>query len=174
RSLMWPMVVNYAIAFASAAISAVVAFAVLPSWGADHALQFLCVVIFVALAAGPGPAALASVLTFLSLQYLLLSPGYPGVLQSSEIPRLGLFILASVLVVVLSAAQRRTSASLQLPRKNQEMMIGELQEQNDRLRVENAEHSEAATRAQVAEQEIRQTVDTVPALIARYRPDGFM
>ena len=129
---------------------------------------------FVALAAGPGPAALASVLTFLSLQYPLLSPGYPFVLQPGEILRLGLFIVASVFVVVLSAARKRTSASLQLLRNNQQMMIRELQEQNDRLRVENAEHSEAATRARGAEQEIRQTVDTVPALIARYRPDGFM
>jgi hypothetical protein len=51
------------------------------------------------------------------------------------------------------------------------MMIRQLQEENDRVRVENAERGEAARRAQVAEQEIRQTVDTVPALIARYRPD---
>ncbi|MDB5500768.1 MAG: sensor signal transduction histidine kinase [Tardiphaga sp.] len=174
RSLTWPLIVSYAIAFASATISAVAAFAVLPSWGADHAPLFLCVVMFVALVAGPGPAVLASVLTFLSLQYPSLSPGYPFLLPSSEIIRLGLFIVASVLVVVLSAAQRRTSSSLQLLRNNQQMMIGELQEQNDILRVENAEHREAATRAQVAEREIRQTVDTVPALIARYRPDGFM
>jgi PAS domain S-box-containing protein len=168
------MIVNYAIAFVSAAIAAVVAFAVLPSWGADPALLFLCVVVLVVLAAGPGPAALASVLTFLSLQYPLLAPGYPFVLQSSEIIRLGLFFVASVLVVVLSAAQTRTSASLQLLGNSQEMMIGELQEQNDRLRVENAEHSEAVTRARAAEQEIRLIVDTVPALIARYRADGFM
>ena len=175
RSLKWPIIRNYAIAVVSAATSVVVAFAVYPLWGADPAaLLFLSVVAFVALAAGPGPAALASVLTFLSLQYPLLSPGYPFVLQPGEILRLGLFIVASVFVVVLSAARKRTSASLQLLGNNQRMMIQELQEQNDRLRVENAEHSEAATRAREAEQEIRQTVDTVPALIARYRPDGFM
>ena len=150
------------------------AFAVLPSWGANHALLFLCVVMFVALAAGPGPAALACVLTFLSLQYPLLSPGYPFVLPSSEIIRLGLFVVASVLVVALSAAQRRTSASLRLVRDNHQTMIRKLQEQNEKLRVENAERGGAATRAQIAEQATRQTIDTVPALIARYRPDGFM
>jgi PAS domain S-box-containing protein len=175
RSLKWPTILNYAIAVASAATSIVVAFAVYPLWGADPALLlFLSVVLFVALAAGPGPAALASVLTLLSLQYPLLSPGYPFVLQSGEVLRLGLFVVASVLVVLLSAAQKRTSASLQLLRDSQQIMIRELQEQNDRLRAENAEHGEAATRARGAEQEIRQTVDTVPALIARYRPDGFM
>ena len=174
QSPKWPMIVNYAIAFVSAAIAAAVAFAVLPSWGADPALLFLCVVMFVALAAGPGPAVLASVLTFLSLQYPLLSSGSPFLLPSSEIIRLGLFIVASALVVVLSAAQRRTSASLELLRNNQEMIIAELQGQNASLRVENVERGEAATRARAAEQEIRLIVDTVPALIARYRADGFM
>jgi PAS domain S-box-containing protein len=175
RSLKWPIIRNYAIAVVSAATSVVVAFAAYPPWGADPAaLLFLSMVTFVALVAGPGPAALASVLTFLSLQYPLLSPTYPFVVQPGEILRSGLFIVASVFVVVLSAAWKRTSASLQLLGNNQRMMIQELQEQNERLRVESAEHSEAATRAREAEREIRQTVDTVPALIARYRPDGFM
>jgi PAS domain S-box-containing protein len=175
RSLKWPIILNYAIAVVSVATSAVVAFAVMPSWGADPTLLlFLCVVMLVALTAGPGPAALASVLTFLSLQYPLLSPGHPFALQSSEILRLGLFIVASVFAVLLSAAQQRKAASLQLLLNNQQMMLRALQEQNDGLRIENAERSEAATRAQGAEQEIRQTVDTVPALIARYRADGFM
>jgi len=71
--------------------------------------------------------------------------------------------VAAVLVVLLSAAQKRTSASLRLLLDNQQMMILELQEENERLRIENAERSEAATRARAAEQEIRLTVDTVPA-----------
>ena len=175
RSLKWPIILNYAIAVVSAAISVVVAFAVYPLAGADPAaLLFLSVVTFVALAAGPGPAALASVLTFLSLQYPLLSRGHPFVLRSGEILTPGLFIVASVFVVMLSAARKKNSASLQLLRNNQQTVIRELQEQNETLRVESAEHSEAATRARRAEQEIRTTVDTVPALIARYRSDGFM
>jgi PAS domain S-box-containing protein len=168
-------ILNYAIAVVSAATSIAVVFAVYPPWGTDTALLwFLCVVMVVALAAGPGPAALAAVLTFLFLQYLLLAPGHPFVLPSAEIVRLGLFIAASVLAVVLSAARNRTSASHRQLRNDQQVTIGELQQQNDRLRVENAEHSEAATSARRAEQEIRTTVDTVPALIARYRADGFM
>src|SRR5580692_5285958 len=111
RSLKWPIILNYAIAVVSAAISVVVAFAVYPFWGADPALLlFLSAIMFVALVAGPGPAALASVLTFVSLQYPLLSPGYPFALQSGDIIRLGLFVVASVLAVVLSAARNRASA----------------------------------------------------------------
>ena len=170
-----PVIVDYAIAVVGAAASAAMAFAIYPAWGADPALSlFLSVILLVALAAGPGPAALASVLTFLSLQYPLLSPGYPFVLQSGEIVRLGLFIVVSALAVLLSAARERTLAPLQQLLDNQQTMIRQLQEQNDRLRIENAERSEDATIARAAEQEIRQTVDTVPALIARYRTDGFM
>ena len=52
--------------------------------------------------------------------------------------------------------------------------IIELRKQNQKLRIENAEHGEAIAKARASEQEIRLIVDTVPALIARYRPDGFM
>jgi PAS domain S-box-containing protein len=144
------------------------------STGADAALLlYLCAVTFVALAAGPGPAALASVLFFLSLLYPPL-PLAPYVLQFSEIVRLGLFVVPSVLVVMLSAYRMRASTSLQLQLDNQQALIRELQQQIERLHADNSEHREATARAQQAEQEIRLTVDTVPALIARYRPDGFM
>jgi PAS domain S-box-containing protein len=156
QNLKWPIVLNYAIAALSAAISIAVAFAVYPLWGADPALLFLCVVMFVALAGGPGPAALASALTFL---YLLLSQSHPFVITFSEILRLALFFVASMFVVMLATARKRMS---------------QLQGQSERLRAENAERSEAETRAREAEQELRLTVDSVPALIARYRPDGFM
>src|SRR5580692_7296061 len=107
RSPKWPIILNYAIAVVSVATSVAVAFAIDPLWGADPALPlFFSVIVFVALAAGPGPAALASVLTFVSLQYPLLCPGYPFVLQSGEILRLALFIVASGLVVMLSAARQ--------------------------------------------------------------------
>ena len=58
RSLTWPIILNYTIAVVSTTASAVMAFAAFPSWGVDPALLlFLCMVGFVALAAGPGPAA---------------------------------------------------------------------------------------------------------------------
>jgi PAS domain S-box-containing protein len=155
RTLGRQVILNYAIVVVLTAISVAAAFALFPLWGADPALLlFLSVVALVALVAGPGPAALASVLIFLSLHPLL--SGNAFVLQSGEILRVGLFVLVSVLVVAQSVARQTTSTSLQM------------------LRAENAELSEAATSARDAEQEMRQTVDMVPALIARYRADGFM
>src|SRR6202000_2221603 len=96
RSPKWPIIRNYAIAVVSAAASVVVAFSVYPPWGADPAaLLFLSVVAFLALSAGPGPARLRPLLSFLSLQSPLLSNGHALVLRPSEILRSGLFIVAS-------------------------------------------------------------------------------
>ncbi len=78
-----------------------------------------------------------------------------GALYFSWSGALLLFVAAAVLLALAAA-------------------IRELRKQNDRLRIENAGHSEDAAKARAAEQEIRLIVDTVPALIARYRPDGTM
>lgn len=175
RRPRWSTILNYAIAVALVAISSAVAMAIDRSWGADAALPlFFCVIILLALAAGPGPAALASMLTLLLLVYPLLLRGHLFTVQSGELLRLGLFVVACLFAVMLSAARERASAAFQAEHRDRQLLIRELQVENERLRAENAEHSEAATRARRAEQEIRLTVDTVPALIARYRPDGFM
>jgi transposase len=108
-SLKRRIILNYALAVVLAAASEVVAFALFPSWASDAALLLLLsVVMFAGLVAGPGPAALASALTFLFLRYYLFPPSYSFVLQSSEILRLGLFIVASMLVVLLSAAPKKS------------------------------------------------------------------
>ena len=139
RSFNRPLIGSHAIAVVLAATSVALASEIFSSWVVGPPLLFLCVIMLVALVAGPGPAALTSVLTFLSLQYSVLSPGHPFVFQSDEIFRLGLFIVASGFVVVLSSAQKRASISLQLLRSEQQSAIRELQEQNERHRVEIAE-----------------------------------
>lgn len=173
RSPKWSTILSYGIAVALVAVSAAVG--MYPTWDADIAIPlFFCVVILIALAAGPRPAILASLLSFLSLAYPLLSQGHPFAAQAGEVLRLGLFVVACLFAVMLSAARGETSAASQVQVRNERLMIRELQEQNETLRAENAEYRQAATRARQAEQEIRLTVDTVPALIARYRADGYM
>jgi PAS domain S-box-containing protein len=164
------VVTDYAIAVVSAATAVGLVTQAFPASVADAALLlFLCVVVLVALVSGPGPAAVTSGLALLSLLYPVFSSGQPFGLD--EVSRLGLFAVASGLVVALSS---RASNSLQLLHDEQQMALRELLEENERRRTENIEHSEVALKARAAEQELRQTVETVPALIARYRPDGFM
>jgi PAS domain S-box-containing protein len=70
-------------------------------------------------------------------------------------------------VVSLSAAQRRV-------RDEQQETVRELRRLNEALRVENAERKRAEEDVRRAEREFRLIVDNIPALAARYRPDGTM
>src|SRR5215213_9773495 len=144
-------------------------------WGVDPSLSlFLCAVVFAAWVGGPGPALLATALTILAFDYLFLPPIYSFALPTKEIARLLLFSVAALFVVLLSAAQRRAEASLRLAHGEQQEALEKMQALNEALRVENADRRQAEQRARQAEQELQLTVDTMPVLAARYRPDGFM
>jgi PAS domain S-box-containing protein len=164
RNLTWPVIVKYAIAVVSVAISVVAASPVTMSSGADATLLlYLAAVTFVALAAGPGPAALAAALIFLALQYPPLAPA-PYVLQLGEIVRLCVFVAASALVVSLSARRMGASRALQLQLDQRQAMIAELERQNETLRVDNVAHKE----------ELQLIIDTIPVLVLRHRADGII
>jgi PAS domain S-box-containing protein len=166
---------NYAIAVLSV-VAAVAADLMLDRLlGVDPSVSlFLCAIVFVAWMSGTGPALLATVLIVLVIDYLALQPVGSFALELRQLPRLALFAVAALFVVSLSAAQRRAAASLLRARDEQQVTVLELQRLNDTLRIENAERKRAEERARRAEQEHQQTVDTIPVLAARYRPDGFM
>jgi PAS domain S-box-containing protein len=169
-----PVIPNYAIAVLSvaAAVAADIAFDRLS--GADPSVSlFLCAIMLVAWVGGTGPALLATILAILAFGYLLL-PEHSFALPFKNIPRLALFAAAAALAVSLSAAQRRAAASLQRVRDEQQVTVRELQQLNETLYIENAERRQADERARRVEQELQLTVDTIPVLAARYRPDGFM
>jgi PAS domain S-box-containing protein len=135
---------------------------------------FLCTILFVSWACGTGPAALASVLTFSAFDYFFLQPTHSFVAQSKDIPRLALFAIAASFVVFLSATQRRTTASLRRLRADHETTVRELLAANEALRLEINERKRAEDERHRAEAELHLTVDTIPVLVARYGPDGFM
>jgi PAS domain S-box-containing protein len=169
------VILNYGIAILLVAAAAVADFVLRWLWGiAPTVSLFLCTIVFVAWAEGPGPALLATALAVFSFYYFFLPPFYSLAPKHEEIPRLVLLALAALFVLSLSAAQRRTAASLRLARDEQQEMVKELQELNEKLRVENAERRQAEERRSRAEQELQLTVDTIPVLVARYRPDGTM
>ncbi|WIW44910.1 PAS domain-containing protein [Bradyrhizobium sp. 62B] len=174
RNLRWRAILKFAIAIVLAGTSALVAGRVTLWIGSDASvLLHLCGVTILALAVGPGPATLASVIILLVLLPPLLSPAAHAD-QFNAVVRVGLFSVSSTLILLLSVRRKTASRSLQLLLDHLQATIAELERHNAILRDENNQHRETATRAQQAEQEIRLTVDTVPALIARYRPDGFM
>src|ERR1700704_519156 len=129
----------------SSAISTSYGFAVLAFAAAfacvsllDHVLKadapvsvFLCAIIFVAWFAGLGPALLASALSVLAFGYLYLLPINSLTLASSDLPRIVLFGVASLMVASVGATQRRTAASLRRARDQLQDAVSDLKSLNE-------------------------------------------
>ena len=109
---------------------------------------FLCAIIFVAWFFGLGPALLACALSVLAFGYFYLLPLNSLMLASRDLPRIVLFGIASLFIAAVSAAQRRTSASLTRARDQLQDAVSDLAAANARLVRENAEReaAEAALR----------------------------
>lgn len=133
---------------------------------------FLCAIMFVAWFGGVGPGLLATALSILAFDYFLLPPTYSFALIFKDIPRLVLFVIAALFVVALSAAQRGTAESLRHTRDDLEDKVHELERVNEALRNESAERKRADEKIRKAERELQATIDTIPALVASYSPDG--
>src|ERR1700752_1010362 len=165
--------VNYGIAVLSAAtaVAGAVAFDRLSGTGPAVSL-FLCAIMFVAWASGPGPALLATALTMLAFDWFFLQPIYSFGFHFRDLPRLAVFAIAPLFVVALSAAQRLAEESPRSARDEQARTVQELQRLNEKLHAENAERKRAEERASRAEREIQATIDTIPVLVSSYGPDA--
>jgi C4-dicarboxylate-specific signal transduction histidine kinase len=139
--------------YAVAVVVFVLAFACVSLSG--HLLQaappvslFLCAIIFVAWFAGLGPALLVCALSVLAFGYFYLLPLDSLTLASRDLPRIVLFGIASLFIAAVSAAQRRTAASLARARDQLQDAVSGLEAVNAQLTRENAERraAEAALR----------------------------
>jgi K+-sensing histidine kinase KdpD len=74
--LRWPVILDYGIACATPALAFALDVMFNRLWGIDpSASLFLCGIMLVAWTSGPGPALLATGLTILAFDYLLMQPG---------------------------------------------------------------------------------------------------
>jgi PAS domain S-box-containing protein len=100
---------------------------------------FICAILFSAWFGGLGPGLLAIILSCFAFDYYFLSPTHSLEIDSNELPRLIFFALASLVVGLLGAAQRRTAMSLRQARDDLTVKVQELERTNAALHVENAE-----------------------------------
>jgi K+-sensing histidine kinase KdpD len=136
---------------------------------------FLCAILLAAWVGGPGPGLLATGLSILAFDYFFLSPVHSFLAASNEISRLSrliLFAITALFVVGVSAAQRRAADSVRRTRDDSRAMVRELENVNKSLQIENAERVRAEQSIRQAERELQLTIDTIPIMAARYRPDG--
>jgi PAS domain S-box-containing protein len=131
---------------------------------------FMCAILLVAWFGGTGQGLLATGLSTLAFYYFFIRPTDASLAQ--DVPRLLLFTMAALFVVWVSAAQRRTAESLQRARDDLRATVQQLESVNKSLQIENAERKRAEESIRQAERELQITIDTIPALAARYRADG--
>jgi PAS domain S-box-containing protein len=115
---------------------------------------------------------LATALSFSAFDYYFLPPMHSVAVASKDIPRLVLFAITAAFVIALNAAQRSAAQSLRRTRDDLQTAVQELERLNASLQVENAERKRAEQTSRQAERELQVTIDTIPALAARYRLDG--
>src|SRR5262247_433778 len=104
---------------------------------------FLCAIIFVAWFAGLGPALLGCALSVLAFGYFYLLALNSLTLASRDLPRIILFGIASLFIAAVSAAQRKTAASLRSARDQLQDAVDGLEALNAELTRENAERRSA-------------------------------
>src|ERR1700682_4390299 len=73
---------------------------------------FLCAVMFSAWSGGVRPGLLAAALCLLAFKYYFVAPIHSLAVETKGIPRLVIFVLSTIFVGALSAAQRRAAESL--------------------------------------------------------------
>ena len=149
--LLWPqppVIWSYGIAVLSVTSALIIS-----QWPALHleaapVSLFLCAVMLSAWFGGVGPALFATAFSTLAFYYYFLPPIYSLHAKPGEIPRLVIFMVSTVFVGSLSAAQRSAAESLRRTRDDLRGTVQELQRSNVALQTESLErqHAEEALR----------------------------
>lgn len=124
---------------------------------------FLCAIIFVAWFADLGPALLTTALSVLAFGYFYLLPEHSLVLASRDLPRIILFGIAGVIIATVSAAQRRTAASLRRARDELQEANQYLKTVNERLLIENR----VATLGEMSASIAHEVTQSLTAIVAQ-------
>lgn len=134
---------------------------------------FLCAVTVSTWFGGVGPGLFAIALSILSVSYYFVPPVYSfAVMDVKEIPRLIVFVLASLLVGSLSVAQRKSAESLRHARDVLDGTVQTLKQTNVALERENAERKRAEEAVRRSEDRLRLVIDTIPMMAWSFGPDG--
>ena len=125
----------------------------------------LCGVLFAASFGGLGPGLLAIALSLLAFDYCFLPPLHSLVVRSNDVLRLILFAVAALFVVGTAQRLRRARGELLA-------VVRELKGVETSLRAENADRQRAEAELRWTERNLQTIIDTIPAYVASYRPDG--
>jgi PAS domain S-box-containing protein len=139
---------------------------------APYLLLFICSILLASRIGGVGPGLLATGLCMVAAAYLFIPPEQAFSVGVQDFLRLTLFASVALFIVWISAAQRRTAQSLRNARDDLQETVRQLKHANAALMAENAERTRVEETRGKVERELQAIVDTIPAIVARYRHDG--
>ena len=139
-----PAVLRYGVTLASVASAVILARVLDHCWqSTPYVSLFLCAILCSAWFGGFRQGLLAITLSALAFAYYFLPPIYSFAVNSSELPRLIVFLVASLLVGFMAASQRSAAESLRRARDDLAAKVQELNRANEALHAENAERKRA-------------------------------
>jgi C4-dicarboxylate-specific signal transduction histidine kinase len=127
---------RYGFAVLSAASVVIISRWLTPRIGFPGTL-FLCVVMLSGWFGGVGPGLLATTLSSLAFHYSFVAPIHLPGPKPPEIPRLFMYVIANLLIGLLSAAQRNVKESLRRARDHLNRTVQDLQRSNEALHAES-------------------------------------
>jgi PAS domain S-box-containing protein len=146
---------GYGVAVLSTASALVISKWLHLHFGAPPGTMFICAVMLSAWYGGVGPALFATAISTFSFHYFFLPPIHSLVLRPGEIPKLFMYMLANLIVGLLSAAQRNAKESLRRTGDDLNRTVQDLQRTNDALNAESRERKQA-------EQKFRGLLEAAP------------
>jgi PAS domain S-box-containing protein len=134
---------------------------------------FLCALMFSAWYGGIKPGLLSMLLSLLAFKFYFIAPIHSLAINISEVPRLLIFILSALFVLLLSADQRNKTESIRRARNILEGVVQKLQNTNAALQGEIAERRHAEALLHTTEQEFRAIVENTPDHIVRFNREFY-
>src|SRR6266540_704339 len=164
QPLWWskpPVILRYGIAILSVMAALIVLLRMETDLLADapHVSVLLIAVIISTWFGGVGPGLLAIALSALAFSYYFLPPIHSFAVETNQLPRLLLFTLPALFIVLLSAAQRSITESLRQARDNLQEAYQELKRINAVLLAENIERKRIEEALLASEARLQAAID---------------
>ncbi|HMF70413.1 MAG TPA: MEDS domain-containing protein, partial [Flavitalea sp.] len=165
-------ILGYAVAILSVTLALIVAQILDVRLVTAPVSLFFCALMFSAWYGGIKPGLLSVALSLLAFKFFFINPVYSLASDLREIPRLLIFALSALFVVLLSEAQKDIAESLRHARNILEGTVQKLMQTNTALQKEIAERKQAEDALRKSDDQIRLIIDTIPTMVWSTRPDG--
>ena len=157
-------ILNYITAVVSVGVTLIVALFLDLHLVAAPVSLFFCAIMFSAWFGGTMPGLLSVVLSLLTFKFFFVSPVYSMAVYFKEIPRLILFALPALFIVLLNASKRSVTESFKHTSNILEETVQKLRQTNTSLQEEIAERKKSEFQIVKEEELSSEIIDSIPGV----------